>query len=84
MTRRWLTAAILGDCTMIAKVSADGLLIPKEMLGNSEEVEVRKEPGRIVVLLDPKDDPIFNLGKNPVTSDVTDASINHDKYIYGQ
>jgi hypothetical protein len=29
------------------------------------------------------DDPISNLGKNPIDLDVTDASINHDKYIYG-
>ena len=28
------------------------------------------------------DDPIFSLGKNPVSLDIEDASENHDKYIY--
>jgi len=69
---------------MIAKVSDEGLLIPKEMLRDCKEVELREEPGRIVVLLDPNDDPIFNLGKNPITIDVDDASTNLDKYLYGQ
>ena len=27
-------------------------------------------------------DPIFNLGKNPISLDMEDASVNHDKYIY--
>jgi hypothetical protein len=69
---------------MIAKVSEDGVLIPKQLLGDSKQVELRKEPGRIVVLLDPSDDPIFNLGRNPITIDVDDASTNLDKYLSGQ
>ena len=28
------------------------------------------------------DDPIFNLGENPISLDIEDASVNHDKYIY--
>ncbi|MFY9622611.1 MAG: hypothetical protein WAQ99_22530 [Pyrinomonadaceae bacterium] len=31
----------------------------------------------------PKDDPIHDFGKNPVTLDVTDASENLDRYVYG-
>lgn len=31
----------------------------------------------------PKDDPIFDFGKDPVTLDVTDASENLDRYLYG-
>lgn len=29
-----------------------------------------------------ENDPIFSMGQNPIESDVTDASINHDKYLY--
>jgi hypothetical protein len=68
---------------MIARVNELGLLIPKQMLGSSEEVEIREEPGRIVIVLDPANDPIRRLGKNPVVAPETDASVNHDKYIYG-
>ncbi len=27
-------------------------------------------------------DPTFNLGKSPISLDMEDASVNHDKYIY--
>jgi hypothetical protein len=67
---------------MIAKVNEKGLLLTPEMLCGASEVEIREEPGRIVIVLDPAKDPIFELGKNPVTIDVTDASVNLDKYIY--
>jgi hypothetical protein len=67
---------------MIAKVTAEGLLIPKNLLGKSNQVQILEEPGRIVVVLDPDDDPIWQLGKDPISLDVTDGSINHDKYIY--
>lgn len=67
---------------MIAKVDEKGLLITPAMLHGASEVLIREEPGKIVILLDPAKDPIFELGKNPVTLDVTDASVNLDKYIY--
>ena len=69
---------------MIAKVSEHGVLIPKQLLGTAAEVELREEPGRIVVILDPASDPIYRLGKNPVIAPETDVSINLDKYVYGQ
>ena len=31
----------------------------------------------------PNNDPIYDIGKNPVTLDITDASENLDRYIYG-
>src|SRR5262249_7921670 len=31
----------------------------------------------------PKDDPIFDIGRGPVTLEITDASENLDRYIYG-
>ena len=29
-----------------------------------------------------EDDPIFSLGETPIESKITDASTNHDKYLY--
>jgi hypothetical protein len=30
-----------------------------------------------------REDPILSLGEDPVDDDVTDASVNHDRYLYG-
>lgn len=30
------------------------------------------------------EDPILELGRNPIDEDVTDASLEHDRYIYRQ
>lgn len=65
-----------------AKVTERGVLIPRKLLKGVKEVEIRPQNGLIVVVPVPEKDPIFNLGKNPVKGDVTDLSINHDKYIY--
>lgn len=68
---------------MKAKVTKRGLIIPKEMLQGAEEVEIRREDQRIVILPVIKDDPILNLGKRPVECGVSDASEHHDRYLYG-
>ena len=92
---------------MNAKVTENGILIPKQWLEYVEEVEIRKENEIILVIpvkchlekvhkplshptkqpIKPAyketDDPIFNLGKHPIDNDLSDVSINHDKYIYG-
>ena len=68
---------------MVAKVTNEGLLIPKALLGSAEEVQIIEEPGRLVVVLDRSSDPIYRLGKNPVIAPETDASTNLDKYVYG-
>ncbi len=68
---------------MRVKVTKRGVVIPKDMLGGAEEVEIRKEDHRIVIALLSEPDPIFNLGKNPVDCGVPDASENHDRYLYG-
>lgn len=57
-------------------------MIPKTLLEDATEVDIRKESGRVVVFPVPKDDPIFRIGKNPLAGGVTDASVEHDKYIY--
>jgi hypothetical protein len=67
---------------MVAKVTNEGLLIPRELLGDAKEVQIVEEPGRIVVILEPENDPIWNLGKNPIKLGITDASVNLDKYLY--
>jgi hypothetical protein len=51
-----------------------------------EEVEIRKEKGRIVVLplvLAENQDPIFKLGEHPVQCGLSDAARQHDTYLYG-
>jgi hypothetical protein len=69
---------------MVAQVTEQGVLIPKGLLGNAEQVEIIEEPGRVVLVFDATKDPIWGLGEDPVELDVTDASVNHDKYIYGE
>ena len=68
---------------MKVKVNQSGVLIPRKFLKGVKEVEIRPQNGLIVVVPVHKKDPIFDIGKNPVKSGVTDASVNHDKYIYG-
>ena len=67
---------------MRAKVTEQGVLIPKELLEGVEEVDIKKRNGLIVVLPVPDSDPINNLGRNPIVVDVDDASVHHDKYLY--
>ncbi len=67
---------------MKAKVTEEGVLIPKKFLEGIEEVEIRKENGFVLVVPLVDDDPILQLGSQPVDGDVEDASENHDRYIY--
>lgn len=79
---------------MKVKVTKEGLLMPKEVaerLG-SDEVEVFEEPGRLLIIAEPaspgdtrseaKEDPILSMGEDPVNDGITDASENHDRYLY--
>ncbi len=63
---------------MTTKVTAQGVVIPKELLGNAEEVDIRKENNLIIISPVKAEDPIFQLGRNPVMIDIDDASENHD------
>jgi hypothetical protein len=67
---------------MRTKVTEHGVLIPKMLLEGIDEVEIRKEQNVIVVVPVTADDPILGLGKQPITLDVDDASVNHDRYLY--
>ena len=67
---------------MRTKVSENGVVISKELPEEMTEVDVRKHNSVIVVVPACKDDPIHDIGKNPVVSGVSDASENLDKYLY--
>jgi len=68
---------------MKVKVTEKGVVIPRKLLKGIKEVDIRRRNGVIVVVPVEEKDPIFNIGKNPVKLGITDASVNHDKYIYG-
>jgi hypothetical protein len=59
-----------------------GLLIPKEMLGNAQDFEIVQEDEKIIITGIKKTSSIWDLGSNPVECDVTDGAVNHDKYLY--
>ncbi|HEC97701.1 MAG TPA: hypothetical protein ENI58_06030 [Nitrospirae bacterium] len=69
---------------MKAKVTEQGVLIPKALLEGILEVEILKENSRILVVPSIKKDPIYQLGSNPITCNMSDASEKHDTYLYGQ
>jgi virulence-associated protein VagC len=66
------------------RVTDQGVLIPRELLDGADEVEIHQQNGVIVVMPAGAPDPILGLGQNPVTLDVTDASVNLDRYLYGR
>ena len=65
---------------MKAKVSEQGILIPKSYLEGAKEVDIRMEHG-VIIVTPISEDPIAQLGRSPVATDITDASEQHDKYI---
>ena len=67
---------------MRTKVTENGVLIPKVWLEGIDEVEIHKEQNIIIVVPVQGDDPIRDLGKQPISLDVEDASLNHDRYLY--
>ncbi len=67
---------------MKTKVTEQGLLVPKELLEGFDEVEIRKEDHQLVIVPISSDDPILQLGTEPVLDGVDDASDHHDRYIY--
>ena len=51
---------------MRTKVSEQGIVIPKELLEGITEVDIHKHNGLIVVTPVGKEDPIYDIGKNPI------------------
>ncbi len=68
---------------MKAKVTEQGLLIPKQFLEGVQEVEIRQQNNVLLIVPIKNNDPILQLGKEPILETVDDSSINHDRYIYG-
>ena len=67
---------------MRTKVSEQGLIIPKQWFDGIDEVEIRRENNIILIVPINTQDPIRKLGKQPITIDVSDASADHDRYLY--
>lgn len=57
-----------------------GLLIPKELLGENQEFEIIQENGKIIIISIKKTPSIWDLGKNPVECDVEDGTIDRARY----
>jgi hypothetical protein len=68
---------------MKAKVGDEGLLLPRDLFGGIEEVEIRRDDNVITITPSLEDDPILGLGKHPVTCGISDGSERHDQYLYG-
>jgi len=69
---------------MRIKVTENGALIPKMWLEGIDEVDIQQTSDMILVVPVQANDPILNLGKQPILLDVEDASINHDQYLYNR
>ena len=67
---------------MKAKVTENGVTVPRELLDDADEVEIRKENGNVIVTPLPKVDPILGLGENPVACGAPDASEHLDRYLF--
>lgn len=68
---------------MKLKVTDSGVVIPREMFPGVEEVDVRTEGGLIVLTpLRDANDPIWEMGGDPVTVGLPEAPEDHDRYLY--
>ncbi len=67
---------------MKAKVTEDGINIPKQFLEGMDEVEIRREDGVVLVVPINSHRPVFDIGTDPLEDEITDASVNHDHYIH--
>ena len=78
-------------------VTDEGVVIPKVWFGDATEVEIRQENGFLVISVDttsaksqqqpkpvPSNDPLWKLCDDPADIEITDASINLDKYLYDE
>lgn len=67
---------------MKAKVTKRGVTVPKELLEGMDEVEMYRQDGAVIIVSSRDKDPVFEIGDNPIDDEITDASVNHDHYIY--
>ncbi len=68
---------------MKTKVTEQGVLVPRQFFEGVDEVEIRQEHDAPLILPITGDDPILELGTQPISDDIDDASENHDHYLYG-
>ncbi len=66
---------------MKIKVTDKGIVIPKRLLEGVKEVEILKQLNLLLVFPVTDEDPIYQLGVDPLTGEIDGASINHDEYI---
>jgi len=69
--------------SMVAKVTEQGLLIPKRLLRGISRVKISRTKNRITIVSSDQADPLQKLGRKPVRCGLPDASANHDKHLYG-
>lgn len=67
---------------MKMRVTEQGVTIPRKMFEGVQEVEVRQDGDRVIVIPLQEEDSIWDLGSNPVTCGAPDASAQHDRYLY--
>lgn len=68
---------------MKLKVTDAGVVIPRDMLPDVEEVDVRMEDGVMILTpLQDAHDPLWEMGSDPVSCGLPDASENHDRFLY--
>lgn len=67
---------------MKARVTEEGVVIPKKFLKGISEVEIRQEGEIVVVLPKTREDTASKLGKNPIRCNTPDASEDLDRYLY--
>ena len=77
MTTLRLPRSLLAD--LKARALRDGKSLNRLFLEMAEDALRRPPPKRGI----PKDDPLWQIGRNPGHSDITDGSENHDFYLYG-
>ncbi len=69
---------------MKTEVTEQGVTIPKQFFEGVKEVEIRQQNNIILIIPLSTEDLILRFGKNPIDDEITDASVNHDLYIYGK
>jgi hypothetical protein len=68
---------------MVAKVTEQGLLIPKRLLRGISRVKISRTKNRITIISSDEIDSLQKLGHKPVRCGLPDASTNLDKHLYG-
>jgi virulence-associated protein VagC len=68
---------------MIIDVTEAGVLIPRDLLPHGiAAVEIRRENGLIIIAPVRDERDPFEMGSKAETCGLSDASANHDRYLY--